>query len=97
MMCGRIYGTIDFVRHGDGSASVRHADPVVLIAYEWFEECRSSPAVEVTIDLGREEPYECFPPVEGAILRITTAARTLVYRIGRFFPNVRMYEAEWPD
>lgn len=96
-MCDRIYGSLNVADSGDDGVTIVRADPAVLIAYEWFEHYRSSPAVEVTIDLGRDEPYECFPPVDGAVLRIAGINRTVIYRIGQFFPNVRMYEAEWPD
>lgn len=100
-MCGRAYGQLFLTDRSDGGIWVARADPAVLIAHEWFEHYRyerPSPAVEVTIFEDWEDgPLECHPPVSGALLRIAGVNRKVVYRIGRFFPNVRMHEAEWPD
>lgn len=81
----------------DGGIHVDRADPRILISAEWFEKCRPSPAVEVTVDLGHDAIYECFPPVEGALLKIHGINRTVVYRITEYVPRIRGYIAEWPD
>lgn len=76
-------GDCIMTRLADGTIHIDRADPRILIAAELLDE------------IG----YGCNPYVilDGDVLKIHGANRTVVYRIGEKVPNMHAYYAEWPD
>jgi hypothetical protein len=78
-------GECIFTRHWeDGRLTVDRADPRVVVSAALLDEWRR----------GEGEPEVT---VNGDVLRIAAANRTVIYRIGEKVPHLHAYYAEWPD
>ena len=65
---------------------IDQADPRVLIAREVLEQMPSP------------DPDWPLPATfDGETVRIRGENRSVIYRVGRYLPELGCYEAEWPD
>lgn len=72
--------------HRDGDRrwlTFDRADPRIMVSAELLEAIAKAPGPGVSLD--------------GDILRIEGADRTVIYRIGEKVPDYFGYYAEWPD
>jgi len=67
----------------DGDVYIDRADPKICISDELLRMLRYAPGKGVSVD--------------GDVLRIDAANRSVVYRIGAHDDALRCYYAEWPD
>lgn len=74
-----------------GQIRIDHADPRVLISAELLDEIADHPADGAWLDLAGCSTYD------GALLKISAANRTVIYRITKYIPAIHGYIAEWPD
>jgi hypothetical protein len=80
---------------------VDQADPCILISRVlfslWWESggapLYSNPLLTVRSGPGREESTE----FSGWTVTIRGENRTVLYRLGRYLPELDAYEAQWPD
>jgi hypothetical protein len=61
-----------------------HADPRIQIAEDFLNEIRG----------GHHHPGVA---LDGDLLKIRATNRTVIYRIGIYTPDRKVYTAEWPD
>jgi hypothetical protein len=74
-------GRLTVLREG-ARTTIVHADPCIQITADMLESTRRG-YTSATLD--------------GDLLRIEGANRTVVYRIGDMVPGLDAYWAEWPD
>jgi hypothetical protein len=80
------YGDCVIGSDREGRYRVIHADPRTLI----------DPTVLAEIVGGRASTLATYDP-EHETVTIRAGNRTVVYRVGRYLPDRRGYEAVWPD
>ena len=83
----------------DGRVRIDHADPRVLISAPLLYEIadNGSPWASVSEEPSPREHWDGHGAMEGALLKICGANRTVIYRIGEYVPRVHGYIGEWPD
>jgi hypothetical protein len=77
-------GEVWCTRQDDGSVTIDRADPQILISAE-------------LLDMIREGDCDPALTLDGDVLRIEAANRTVIYHIGEKRPDINGYYAEWPD